>query len=65
MRYRKYGLPGLARDDRSDRGWRRAITLELKEILEALAAKATVADSRFASTDLQDRPAKRSEYSDV
>jgi putative transposase len=37
MRYRKYGLPGLARDDRSDRGWRRAITLELKEILEALA----------------------------
>jgi len=37
MRYRKYGLPGLARDDRADRGWRRAITLELKEILEALA----------------------------
>jgi putative transposase len=37
MRYRKYGLPGLARDDRSDRGWRRAITVELKEILEALA----------------------------
>ena len=37
MRYRKYGLPGLARDDRSDRGWRRGITVELKEILEALA----------------------------
>jgi putative transposase len=37
MRYRKYGLAGLARDDRSDRGWRRAITVELKEILEALA----------------------------
>ena len=37
MRYRKYRLPGLAGDDRSDRGWRRAITLELKEILEALA----------------------------
>ena len=37
MRYRKCGLPGLARDNRSDRGWRRAITLELKEILEALA----------------------------
>jgi putative transposase len=37
MRYRKYGLAGLARDDRSDRGQRRAITAELKEILEALA----------------------------
>jgi putative transposase len=37
MRYHKYGLAGLARDDRSDRGWLRAITPELKEILEALA----------------------------
>lgn len=25
MRYRKYGLPGLARDDRSDPGWRRLL----------------------------------------
>jgi putative transposase len=37
MRYRKYGLAGLARDERADRGLRRAITPELKEILEALA----------------------------
>jgi putative transposase len=37
MRYRKYGLAGLARDDRSDRGQWRAITAELKETLEALA----------------------------
>jgi putative transposase len=37
MRYRKCGLVGLARDDRSDRGRRRAITPALKDILEALA----------------------------
>ena len=37
MRYRKYGLAGLARNGRVDRGQRRAITPELKEILEALA----------------------------
>jgi putative transposase len=37
MRYRKYGLTGLARDDRSDRGRWRVITAELKQILEALA----------------------------
>jgi putative transposase len=37
MRYREYGLAGLARDKRADRGLRRAITPELKEILEALA----------------------------
>ena len=37
MRYRKYGLAGLARNDRVDRGQQRAITPELKEILEALA----------------------------
>jgi putative transposase len=37
MRYPKYGLAGLARDERADRGLRRAITPELKDILEALA----------------------------
>jgi putative transposase len=37
MRYRKYGLAGLARNDRADRGHRRTITPALKEILEALA----------------------------
>jgi putative transposase len=37
MMHRKHGLAGLARNDRVDRGQRRAITPELKEILEALA----------------------------
>jgi hypothetical protein len=36
MRYREYGLAGLARNDRADRGRRRAITPALKEILEKL-----------------------------
>jgi putative transposase len=38
MRYRKYGLPGLARDNRSDRGWRRAITLVLPALIHELSA---------------------------
>ena len=47
MRYRKYGLGGLARDERADRGLRQAMTPELKEILEALALGCAVkADAR-------------------
>jgi hypothetical protein len=53
MRYRKYGLAGLARNDRADRARPRAISPALQEILETLALqKATDADRRFASAPL-------------